>query len=186
MNTIFGLQEICLYLYTKNNQPSKPMNQLITITLSIFCLTYFSCSFEESEPDYYAYSAEQSELLDGKDWYITGLTCDGDNIVGDFDTRPFLEFPESGYCDSVVYLLDLALYKCHLSYTTEDTEYYWLEANNVGELEMTLFTLNLITLQPTFYEFKIFELSEDRMTMFLEDFAVFPEYEQCWVTLESR
>ncbi len=161
------------------------MNKLIILILSIFCITYFSCT-ETNEVNYYDYSFEVAQLLDGKDWYITGLTCDGSNIVGDFDTRPFLRMSESSSCDSLSYLLDLGLYKCHWSYTIEDADHYWLETNNVGELELRLFDLNQVTLQKTFYEFKIFDLTENRMTMLLEDFAVFPEYNLCWVTLESR
>jgi len=164
------------------------MNKLLTLIIATLSIGYFSCEGLEQDYDYYAYSAESAELFLGKDWYITGLTCDSTNVAGDFDTRPFLRFPETTYCDSLFYVLDFPLRICHWSFLPDDSDYdyYWLESNSVGELTLTLFSINEATLQRTPFIFNIFELREDKMVMLLKDFPVFPEYDLCWVTLEPR
>lgn len=167
------------------------MNKLLTFILIIISVGYFSCEGLENYGyyDYYGYSNESSQLLLGKDWYITGMTCDSSNLTGDFDTRPFLSSPdEFTSCDSLFYILDFPLHICHWSFVPDDSDYdyLWLESNNVGELILTLFSINETTLQRTPFIFNIFELSEDRMVMLLRDSPVFPEHNLCWVTLEPR
>ncbi len=158
------------------------MKKLLFPLLTLFIINNFSCSYEPGYFDYYEYSREMTELIKNKDWYIVGLSCDGNTVPGDYDTSPFLRFPDSDACADPVYLLTLPLYTCH----PWDEEYYWFESNNIGEFEMRLYDEYQNASFVTTYEFKIFDITEESMTMLVEDFPVFPEYEHCWITLESR
>lgn len=159
------------------------MKQLVLKVIFFYffvCFTSCEIGIEHLSNGKYEYYRELALHLFEKDWYVVGLHCDHASTPGDYDIQPMLRFDSAGGEEH--YLWNQQIY---LQTETTGGINYFIDGNDVGEIEMSLFYHNIFGAEQV-VQFKVMEITENKIVIFDDDSALFPSEEFCWITLEAR